>query len=73
MKSTGDLMAERVSGHVSWLAAMVRKSMRLSKEAMAAAHEVVEEFDLPSRRDSMSATTLSRPAMWQMSLVCSAI
>jgi hypothetical protein len=48
--SKGDLMAERVSGQVSWLAAMVRKSMRPSKAATTAAHEGGEEFDLPSRQ-----------------------
>ncbi|MFN9898459.1 MAG: hypothetical protein ACK55Z_06620, partial [bacterium] len=48
--STGDLMAERVSGHVSWFAAMGRKSRRPSKAATAAANEGGEEFDLPSRR-----------------------
>jgi hypothetical protein len=47
--STGDLMAKSVSGQVSWLAAMVRKSMRPSKTATAAAHEGGEEFDLTRR------------------------
>jgi hypothetical protein len=49
MDSTSNLVAESVSEQVSWLAAMVRKSMRPSKAATAAAHEGGEEFDLPSR------------------------
>ncbi len=48
MVSTGNLSAVRVSGQVSWLAAMVRKSRQPLKVAMAAASEGGEEFDLHS-------------------------
>jgi hypothetical protein len=48
--STGDLNAVIVSGHLSLLPAMVRKSMRPSKAAMATASEGGEVFNLSSRR-----------------------
>ncbi len=50
MVSAGDLSAVRVSGQVSWLAAMVKKSRRPLKVAMAAASEGGEGFDLHSVR-----------------------
>jgi hypothetical protein len=46
MVSAGDLSAVRVSGQVSWLAAMVKKSRRPLKVAMAATSEGGEGFDL---------------------------